>query len=613
MGIRERKGTIGGNDVYLARWRPRPYQRIYRPVEAVGRFGEAQEVDRRVISWHIDSWAGGEGDDLYHTDRETYHRSTNVRPKKVGDGLVLGAAHATTNDDAATPATFNEGKILGFANGSLWAVRDDSIHEWQPATEDWDATGVATGAGGATATSFAQSDANNVLLALDNLTIREVDVVGGGSVTHYGTATGDDFVNNPVLVNFDGSIYALDGDDLYSIDLTTTNTRSQVVDVGGVSSDYLGTEILNVRRLSMSDKGPIWLQRTNNGQTFVWEYNVGNDVGSIIGRLPLDWAIPYSIAFAAGFVFVGFRNARAHSATGDAYIYFQRGSQRGVAGPVRSHSGSSASQPVSLFGTMGDDLLFHYDGAIWAYNLTAGGISQVAVVTANQGTPFSGAVFGSELFIAPVDDGTNANAVERFETESYVTTGTASLDSGRFDFDFPGISKVLLDITVVTDPLPADTSVQVAYSVDGGSFTTASGTHDTDDATSTTFTISTSASTVSGRDFELRLLPTSTAAGSTPTPRSVTARAMSLQSFREWILELDTGSSRDQESASVLDNLQNLKQASAVVAFSDPWFRNEEDADVSYDVVVEEVVFPDPDAAEEQEYATIRLKGVSLA
>jgi len=47
--------------------------------------------------------------------------------------------------------------------------------------------------------------------------------------------------------------------------------------------------------------------------------------------------------------------------------------QRGVAGPVRNPT-TSAAKPIRLAGMIGDDLIFFYNGYIWAYNLSSGGI-----------------------------------------------------------------------------------------------------------------------------------------------------------------------------------------------------------------------------------------------
>jgi hypothetical protein len=216
------------------------------------------------------------------------------------------------------------------------------------------------------------------------------------------------------------------------------------------------------------------------------------------------------------------------------------------------------------------------------------------------------------VFITPVTSGGNTRAVDVFTDDRY-TTVTSTLDSGLFDFDYPGLPKILLDVTVITEPLPGDTTVTLSYAVDRGSFVAATGTHNVDGATTFTFTISSTATTVIGREFELRLHLDTDQTTNTPTIREVSARATGAAHTLEWILQLDTSDIKSGfESSDVLINaLNTLATNRAVVSFSDPWQNRESDDPETFDVTVEEVVTPasqssDPPAA------TVRLRAVSL-
>jgi len=613
-----RAGTItaGGTayKVNLATWRPQPYQVTTRLV-----WPTAQDIpgaegkvagDPYIRMWNIDEWANGEGEDLWQEG--FYNKSTNVSPKRIGDGLVLGAFLDTTNDDNGTPVDFVEGKRFGFAQGKLWAVANATVHEWQPSTDNWDETGTATGSSDTPTCVIDQGNGTNILVGYHTThAVRQVAPGGANAAV-----TGLTFAYAPVLRNWGGTLFWLDGDDLYSFTMSgVAATETLVADVTGRSNDYLVNGYQPWNRMSLSDKGPIWYQRTDSGETFIHEYNVSTSTWRVLAKLPVDFATPYSIYFSHGFYFVGFRYADRHAASGDAYIYVFRSAQRFVAGPVRSTTGTTASKPVLIAGVIGDDLCFFYDGAYWAYNLTSGGIYQIAdTAGTNSATVQEAVTFGQSIFLSNLSD---ALKVERANRLLY-STRTATLDSGRFDFGYQGISKALLSVTVVTDPLPALTSVNLSYSLDGASFVAVTGAHDTDDATSKTWTISTSSSSVVGEDFELRLTLASTSSAATPTVRAVTARAIGVERQRVWRLETDSVTfiggveGAAPRSADALSDLAAIATYNGVVALSNPWDGEEYDAPVSTDCVITAVGVgeSDPHIADGAGFSVVELREV---
>ena len=555
--------------------------------------------DPQVRQWYVDSWSGGEGEDLWVSGK--FDVSTNVRPKPTGDGLVLGAYRELTVDDNGTPATFTSALRFGTGLGKFWAADLTHVHEWDPVNDDWEETGTAYvgGVGGDPSSIVDAMDGTNLLISIDD-DIVKVDPGGANSNLESGVSP------DPVMVNFGGLVYALVGDDLYTVDATTGLSVTPVSDLSGQSVSYLSlpSRIYTARRLAVSDKGPIWIQRLDSGQSYVWEYNEANDTTTRIGKLPDRWAFPYSIFWAFGFVFVGYRNASLHTEPGEAHIYFQRGQQQGATAEVRGVGGTSTDEPVLIAGTIGDDLLFSYDKAIWAYNLSAGGISQVAVSATTLSQKIKDALtYGKDIFIADVDD---AAKCERFVTDEY-STDTATLESGRFDFGYLGITKILLQVRIVTDPLPANTAITLKQAANGGTFTTVTGTHDTDGATSYTWTVSNSTASVTGEDFELQFGLSSTVKTSTPTIRSVTTRVIAAQKQREWFVSIDAGTritgeeGRSPRSANVLADMRTLAEISEIVKFTNPWDGEEHTAPVDYDVVVEQVqlVEAEPDGEPE--------------
>jgi len=604
--------TLGTLSLRLAKWRMvgERYRDEYRPVDPNLKFlpndPTALVAEQGVAYWAMREWKAGEGADRWNPESPGFHVSSNVTRKRTGEGLVLGAAQSTAWDSTGA-AIFNDGQRFGYGLGKLWTATDANGYSWDVTNAKWSAA-IATGGGANNMTSMTDGDDTYIYSGFDNLTIRRWKT--GTQASHYATGTGDDFVNDPVLRSFDGTLYALDGDDLYEIDKTVADTRTLKVDVTGSSAVYLAAQPWCFGRMSLSDVGPIWLQRLDNGQTFIWQYNVYQDVGQIVGKLPSDFAFPYSIFFTAGFIFVAYREADAHATAGNAHIYYQRGAQRGVLPLVRSTTGTTASKPILIAGVDGDDLIFYYDAAVWAYNFTDGGLFQLSAATLT-GTPQDAITLGASTFITPVTNGANTAAVERFDRLNY-TTGVATIESGIYDFTYFDVPKILTTLTVITDPLPANTSVSAAYQVDTGSWVALTGAHDTDGATAYSWTVSTNSSTVRGRNFGIRFTLNTTATASTPTLRGWTARAVTAADNRRILMEVDVSTDDEQDTSVLLTGLRALKAAQNVVLLTLPFEGYEHQAAQSIDVVVRDLILPDAQSPSAQPSAIVVVQAVEL-
>jgi hypothetical protein len=606
-------GQLGSVKFKLAAWLPSAdqYQRRYIPVdfESESASGDVPglEADPKFRGWAVRGWRGGEGITYWDREGAMYRQSTNVRPVSILDGLILGADQDVTVNDSGG-AVFNDGSRFGYGLGSIWVADDGHGYKWTP---DWGAA-ITIGAGASDVTSMTDGDDTHMYSGHASGAIWRWK--SGTSEEHFDTTT-DPFTYAPVVRSYEGVLYALDGDDLYEIDKSTPDTRTAVADPANGSSAVYLASTWSYGRMSLSDKGPIWVQRLDNGQTLLWQYHKALDFQEVIGKAPQDFIFPYAVFFTKGYTFVAYRVADAHANSGDAYIWYKRGGQDGVIGPFRSTTGTTASKPILIGGMIGDDMIVYFDGAVWAYNFTDGAVYQWSKQTTT-GTPEDCIVLGNQVFITPVTSGGNSLAVERFRENLY-TTETATIDLGKHDWDYRGLLKTLLDVTVITDPLPADTSVQVAYSADGASFVTVSGTtHNVDGQTRVTVPVSTSAgSTVTGFEFELRLILATTTNTNTPTVREVSARAVGASAVLEVIMSIDVGNAGEQESHKILDQLATLRTNKAVVAFKDPYLNRENDGTDTYDVAVAEVFLPQRQTAnteEEGPAATVRVRGREL-
>ena len=265
-----------------------------------------------------------------------------------------------------------------------------------------------------------------VYLGLADKTVRRTD--NAGTNTQWLAAQ----TYEPVLYAWGGTLFMLVGDDLYEINVSAAGTTLRA-DLSGTSTVYRA-DITSRGRITSSERGPVWLQRLDSGETYVWEYNVYADAQSRLGVLPVDYAWPYSIRYANGFILVAFRYANAHADAGNAYVYYQRGAQRGVLGPARKNTSGAtgASEAIVLAGVIGEQIIFVFDRYLWGYTPSGGAMSQIgSLPTLSNYSPYAALTFGSQVFVSGLNDGT-AGAVARFDLDKYATNGT--IQSGRWHY-----------------------------------------------------------------------------------------------------------------------------------------------------------------------------------
>ena len=99
---------------------------------------------------------------------------------------------------------------------------------------------------------------------------------------------------------------------------------------------------------------------SDDGEVAIWEYNVESDTDYPSGKLPVE-GFPYSIHYAHGYLFVGYRDAPAHDQEGEAHLYYQRGGQGATL--VRSGLRRRWCRTRCSWGMICDDLVFMVTGA----------------------------------------------------------------------------------------------------------------------------------------------------------------------------------------------------------------------------------------------------------
>jgi hypothetical protein len=223
----------------------------------------------------------------------------------------------------------------------------------------------------------------------------------------------------------------------------------------------------------------------------------------------------------------------------------------------------------------------------------------------------SGVVVGDEVFITLVGD----KNVARVRTSRY-TTGTATIDTGLYDLAYTDIPKRLIEVVVVTEPLPAGTSVSASYTIDGATYVALTGAHDVDGASEKSWIVSTSAgTTVRGRRFGIRLTLASTDPDETPTVRGVLVRGRTAAHERQIIMQVDCSTDDTvggQEASSVVAGLRGLVDAQNVVSFTSPLLGDPEDSPETFDVEIRNLIVPDTENPADRLAATVELVAVEL-
>lgn len=644
-GVREQVGRIGTLPVRLADL-PRPYSHILadsveirRDIAGTDTRAEAQRTT--VREWKLDDWSGGFGNPTWRSDQaNVYNFARNVAPEfrtTSYGGLTLGPYVAVAGDDSPS-ATFNPtghfGRVYRARNASdvfsLFGSGTQALYPWLQSSAVFDATAITAGSAAGVAIDVVDpNDGYVYVLDSTDYDLYQVDLGAPANVLHFDRSASSPRWSSTkaAMATHRGEVYVLGGQgDLLRVSRSATNTATKVVDA--FYSEII-VEANYSNRITSSDVGLIWFHPTVGGVD-IWEYNVGEDSSAIINQISTP-VFPWGIAFIGGFTFIGYSTSLTAEAP-NVYVKYFRGGQEGVLGPFTDQAEAYA---VTFGGAYQDRFLtiksaeivnpdapfelFAYDLAEGAQHHWATGTVGTSTHSAAPGPPL---IHGKHLLV-PSSSGAGAYRVELVDLERYstVAAGSAYLDTGRYDFDLPGTLKLLTDVTVTLDPLPANTSVQIQYSLDGGSWQNNGMDLTTDGATTTTFSMATQNDTF--YELELRILLNTTAATAAPVIRSVTARALPVSVQEYWDLSIslnpqnyDTSFGSDFiHPDQIVAELQDLKTDKVTVTFSNPW-----EVDMaanntiqSETVIVQTVNTPDIGGDETQRYARVRLMKASLS
>lgn len=568
--------TIGTVKVQVPLWLEpeEQYQRRFVPLTPASRTVTgaddkiAPETD--IAQWAIDDWSAGEGDRRWR-NRGRYNYSTGSAPASDGSGLVLGMQW--------TEATTQQSRFFARGDGSLATCRDmdDSLYTWTgTALSSYAAIG---GASGDDVVSFAYGEAGDGWYLLDDdEEIRKV--TSGGNSSHYAAGSGFD-----EIIAFEGLIYGTVGLDLYKLDQSSADTKTIIG--AAASGAYAGGT--RVRRMGKSDVGPIFLSPDNDGTTKIREYNVAQDVVYTKGEIPKD-SYAYDIFFHSGIYLVAFRYGENHDAAGDAYLYYQVGNSRGVAGPIRATS-SPAQDRICIAGVIGDRIFLVFQQEVWAYDLSTGGISMVADFSSSTlGDGLQAVTYGKDILIA------GASGYVWVDTETFEPSTQQDCYMGVYDYGYLGLPKLVHEATVTLDAAKsAAWTVRIGIIVDAETIYWFDDDFPTGDA-SYTWPISDSAQQFIGTEIEWAVKLASTSSGSSPKVVGFYSEVSGARARIEWVIPIDVAASNEVgtygDAEDVIEGLNDLRTTKTVVSYSDPFQQRDHQANETFDVRVVDVSTP---------------------
>jgi len=635
-----RAGLLGTLEVRLARWVQPPdqaYQRRYVPVEPSSRTipGGDDKIapDTTIAEWHITDWSRGEGKAVWD-DTGFYRRSDGgMQPTKDG---ALAMGHYVLADARVGTVTGNRrvwrtgGAVYTASQADVWRYDGGLVGSWTSTGLNPSGTPVSL-------------VVENVITDTPPLTvywytntdreIRKANTAPGADVLHNSIATA--LLAGPVppiLRQYRNNIYFLWGNDLYLLDKVTADTETLVADLGFHGGTYWSraqqgltdaSDSVAHNRAITSDVGIFWAAPSDDGSTYLAEYNESADTFDLIGTIPADSPIVDSVYHGLGFFWTSYRVGDTPFTVGDtAYVYAQdrSGVTRSVIGPLEYRSVAFQANPAVIAGIIGDQLCVVYGGYLHTYDVTTGALVKVAFATAAEASPPSSAVtWGNVAFSNTPSSNINLFSFKSFANDVAAGGTTRYAYTGSFDFGYHGVDKLLLDVTVELKQANISTLGQVIVGYRphnaGFAFTNLSAMDETDGAIKS-WVVSDETTAVIGKAFEFRVAITNAVGtGSAPSGTSdspeiirLSARAASAADRIEWVLQLDAG----QEQTGMppwqfLDELHALKDAHAPVLFTDPWHNRDVDGPDTFTVTVEEMFTP-PEQGDGDMAVTLRLR-----
>lgn len=597
-----------------------------------------------ILEWSISDWSGGEGARFFDSEESArYWVGFDVDPFTQYGALSLARKIETTLNSAS--ATFARSVALAAAGETLYGIYRDSAEsgavkglvEWSPTVERWETNRTnasQTGEGwlGVLGTGglvyYSSSEAK--IWRYDTTAVAFAEAVSGQETRYAmaGPVLGKYFFANL----FSGSAqFGVEVREVSTTAVLPASSTSLFSDVFA-SSGAAGVLADHPPRMAAGPNAAYLMYNSRKNECVIVRITPTTAAGAGFGEeiLRLKGFTGEAVVWLLGFLYViGRLDEETIIISVDEFnedfeVILNLGPRRTTPsiGAGLEFGWSVATEGHEPFralfehasGPNADDRsVIVIDGVKRA----AAGTSVFSFDTGNGDVPFHGstAFFQGELFIALSSNISSVTTSRVFrQLKDEYTSNTGIMETSINDFDIAE-DKILLSLHLETEPLPANTSVVVKYQLNQDGTWLTAGTHDTDNSSVATFTISTGAQTRSFRDLQLRLELASTTSTATPVVKKLAARATVVKGVRVWDLLLDATDEdaqlqdRSWNGKVLMDNIASAGDSGNVVTLKDG-YRNKIQATPSeYNVVVDEYRIIQDRPGEG--YVSVRLREVT--
>lgn len=540
-----------------------------------------------LLEWQITDWSGGEGAIKFQEgEANRYLEGHNIDPLDENGKLKLARGYEETI--VSGPTTMQKSLQLAKAFDGLYGASLDSasIFKWEEANEQWSVNIVNSEAGFAAG----QYEQRGIAGDYDSLFLKENSVAAiwrynGTSFVEFTTGV-PGIVPVPMvnLANFFYVPYLGNGSTVGLYEVSKSDTPPVTPEL---VLDLTDTGFQADHNFLAAGPNRVYLAQVSTDETVVWRIvpSTAASVGFGEEILRQNGLRVESIWNHMGVLFLAGRVGTV-GASRKRVIMYLRGSEVGVLANVRDGVDSTGF----VTGTEGQEFEKAYfvakygpgdnthEWTLFVVNLISGALVGTTVINVGADTqPQTLVAHNGEVFFGNERSGTDARTYRVLNDGTHVNTNnvTAQLDSSIHDFGLVD-EKILLSFRLSTEPLPANSSVQVLFQLDQDGTWRDAGTYSTNDGTGTTFAISTAAQVRTFRNLQIRLkLFNGGTVADTPVVLSISARATVALGLNLWRLRLDladdTGPAGGESYSGTekITNLENLNDGDTVVELLD--------------------------------------------
>ena len=447
-----------------------------------------------------------------------YWGGLNVEPTKVPGNVTLTYALSSSASAAGSVGTT---AAIANAIAADWYTAD-STNLYSISVASGAVTVTSRGAHGVGTPSCVAVDQANVYIA-GSLVASNIVKWDGSSFTTFSASQG---VNSLLYINNILYGHKNSTDSLLSYDTSgTATTQFQWKNADGTTAN-------NVFFKMVPYGGSIYILR---GASFKYELWVYDGSGArTLASLPQDF-IPQAIDVTQGIVFVSGSTIIKTGAYVPQVYYYVNGSLGKLWESQSAWPGGSSSNDVPLC-SYGNGVVFKdpTNNNIYQYDIAVGGVHCVANHNPSAASTLLGSNLHSAFLLFRNGDNSCYGGGATYNSTGYIQTS-------QYDFDNT-LTKVFRGIKIDAD-IPANTSVDIAYQLDG-----AGGTYTNLQTGATSGTEYLLPANTTGHSISVQVTLNSATGSATPTLKHVYVRAAPiLQQFRrrEYLFDLAGGARED--------------------------------------------------------------------